>query len=183
MNKMRIISTVLMIFVWLVTAAFQPLPQAAWLARPTSIIPAALPADFSKLTPGNGDSVSPLEDVVLTWEASSPGVIYQYCSRPNKKACPANKWISVGSSTQATLQGLTPGNTYYWQVRAIANVGGEITEANQGTYWTFTVQSSALLPGAFGKSAPVDPSLDVDVNELGLSWETSPGATSYEYCY
>ncbi len=174
MNKMRIISTVLMIFVWLVTAAFQPLP----------ITPAAVdaPANFTKVGPAFGITVSST-DVLLQWNPSStPGVTYQYCVRANKSGC-ANekKWVTAGSNTSFPVQGLTPGITYYWQVRATDASG--TTEADSGAWWWFTVQSNANLPSAFAKLTPTDTSVSVPVTGLVISWGTSANADRYEYCY
>jgi hypothetical protein len=174
MNKMRMISTALVIFVWLVTAAFQPLP----------ISPAAVdaPDPFTKLAPANGSTNLLISGVTLQWTASSPGVTYEYCLKTSSNLkCPGPKWISAGSATSVPIQGLTPGVTYYWQVRATDSTG--TTEADSGAWFWFTTQSSANLPGAFSKLTPADTSLNMPVTGLDLTWGDSAGADRYEYCY
>ncbi len=175
MNKMRFISTLLVIFVWLVTAAFQPLP----------ISPAAVdaPDPFYKVAPANGSTNLLSGGVTLQWTASTAGVTYEYCLKANnnKPTCPGHKWISAGSAISVPLQGLTPGATYYWQVRATDATG--TTEADAGAWWWFTIQTNANLPGAFTKLSPTDASTNVPVTGLVLSWSTSARATRYDYCY
>ncbi|MFM8381116.1 MAG: hypothetical protein ACKOA6_03840 [Actinomycetota bacterium] len=39
-----------------------------------------------------------------------------------------------------TLSGLLGKTTYYWQVRAVNDSTGEITNANGGTWWSFRTQ-------------------------------------------
>ncbi len=173
MNKIRITSTVLIIFVWLVTAAFQPMP----------VTPAAVdaPAAFNKLAPTSGSTVPLAGGVKLEWDPSTSGATYEYCLKTNSNPkCPGRKWIYVGTDLFVNLQGLTPGVTYYWQVRATDATG--TTEANGG-WWSFTTQTNALLPGAFAKVTPADASLDVPVSSLTLSWDVSARATRYEYCF
>ncbi len=172
MYKFRRIGNFIIIFGWLVTTAFQPLPA--------SFAPAA-PADFGKIAPSFGNLYVPNVGTSLQWNPSTLGVTYQYCLRPNRSGCQDKKWIDAGTATSVPLQGLTPGLTYYWQVRATDATG--TTYADSGAWWWFTVQINANLPGSFGKIAPEDASLGVDVNGLLLSWGSSSGATRYDYCF
>ena len=71
------------------------------------------------------------------------------------------------------------GRTYYWQVRANNSLGSTYANGSETAYWSFTV---GLLPGAFSKTSPADGAINQPVS-LSLSWGTSSGATSYEYCY
>ncbi len=175
MQKMRIISSFLIIFGWLVTSAFQPLP----------ISPAAVdaPAAFTKVAPANGATGLSTTGVTLEWSSTLTNVTYQYCYRAGKSGCPGNKWVNVGTALSAPLPALTSGITYWWQVRAVDNTTQAITEADAGGWYWFSTLNNANLPGAFSKLTPPDASLDVAVSGLGLSWGVSARATRYEYCY
>jgi hypothetical protein len=136
----------------------------------------APPGAFSKSSPSNGataQSTSP----TLSWGSSSGATSYEYCY--NTSAACGSSWTSAGSSTSAGLSGLSSGTTYYWQVRARNAVG--TTDADSGTWWSFTTQTAAL-PGAFSKSSPSS-GATAQSTSLTLSWGSSSGATSYEYCY
>jgi hypothetical protein len=63
--------------------------------------------------------------------------------------------------------------TYYWQVRAGNNV--IYTEADGGTWWSFTTPSSA-----FSKTSPADGS---SIANPTLSWTASSGAERYLFCF
>ena len=76
------------------------------------------------------------------------------------------------------LGSLNPSTTYFWQVRAV-NPGGT-TDANAGTWWSFSTVPAA--PGAFSKTAPVNAAPNVSLAPT-LSWAGSSGAVTYEYCY
>ena len=137
----------------------------------------SLPGAFNKSAPGNGaagQSTSP----TLAWGASSGASSYEYCyDTGDNNACDAT-WISTGTNTSTGLSGLAIGTTYYWQVRA-KNAGGE-TYANGGAWWSFTTIPPA--PGAFDKISPANSATNVPL-AASLTWGTSAGATSYEYCY
>lgn len=180
MFKSRILGVLILFLSWLATTAFLPLNAAPSL--PAALSPAAVPADFGKASPLNGTTGLPTTGVVLHWNPSSAGVTYQYCLRTSP-SCPGPKWVTTGTVTQAPLTSLTPGVTYYWQVRAVDNATQAITYADSGAWWWFSVLSNANLPGAFDKIGPVDASTGVVNSGLALSWGTSTGATSYEYCF
>ncbi len=144
-----------------------------WWGFTTNIAP---PQDFSKSSPTNGGA-GVATNPTLTWSTSPGAAFYEYCcDTSNDNAC--SSWVSTGAVTRATISGLSNDTTYYWQVRA-ANGGGR-TYANTGAYWSFTTQG--LPPAAFSKSAPPNAATGVAVNP-SLSWGTSGGATSYEFCY
>ena len=88
---------------------------------------------LGKISPSNGAIDVPLSPT-LSWSTSDGATSYEYCysSAPG----PCTKWNPVGSDTSVTLSGLAPNYTYYWQVRAV-DAGGT-TEANGGTWWSFT---------------------------------------------
>jgi hypothetical protein len=96
------------------------------------------PGAFGKTAPANGASGQSLGPT-LSWGASSGATSYEYCvDTSNNGACDVS-WVSVGSSTSAVLSGLAPTRTYSWQVRAV-NAGGA-TQADAGTFWTFSTQN------------------------------------------
>jgi hypothetical protein len=132
------------------------------------------PAAFSKTGPANGATDVPTTPT-LSWEASSGATSYQYCYA-NYNGC--TNWVSVGTSTSVPIAGLGNSLPYYWQVRAVNAAG--ITQANSGTYWSFTTVGPA--PGAFSKVSPGNAATSVATNPT-LSWSPSNGATSYDYCY
>jgi len=71
--------------------------------------------------------------------------------------------------------------TYYWHVRAVNSSGTTYSDGGSTAFWRFT---TASLPGAFGKVAPVNNATGQPVN-VTLSWSTSvmTPAGNYEYCY
>jgi len=104
------------------------------------LAPLPLPAAFAKKSPTNAATAQPTS-VTLTWEASSGATSYEYCyDTADDYAC-ATSWTSAGENTSAALRGLTPGTTYYWQVRA-TNLAGT-TQADDGTWWSLTTQAAA----------------------------------------
>ena len=134
----------------------------------------AAPAAFNKTGPANaatGVAINP----TLSWAASTGATSYDYCYATTT-GC--TNWTSLGTVTSIGISGLNSNTIYYWQVRAV-NAGGN-TLANTGTYWSFTTIVAA--PAAFNKTSPANAATGVAINPT-LSWATSTGATSYEYCY
>jgi hypothetical protein len=104
----------------------------------------AVPAAFSKTNPLDGD-LSVTTHPTLSWGTSERAESYEYCYAIST-GC--TNWASTGLNSSVTLYGLIPGQTYYWQVRAI-NLGG-ITLADLGTYWSFdTIVYRTFLPLQF----------------------------------
>jgi protein involved in ribonucleotide reduction len=135
---------------------------------------AAAPGAFSKTSPTNG-AMGVSTNPTLSWDTSTDATSFEYCYDTTTGCM---DWVSAGTSTSVELTGLGNNQEYYWQVRAV-NAGGD-TQANSGTYWSFTTIVAA--PGAFSKTNPTNGATDVEVN-LTFSWDTSTNATSYEYCY
>ena len=100
----------------------------------TVTVPAAPPPLFSKLTPATG--ISNLgASVTLTWGTVSNAAFYVCVDTTNNNTCDTT-WYPTSIGTSRTFDGLTAG-TYYWQARA--TVGTTTTEADNGTWWSFTV--------------------------------------------
>jgi len=134
------------------------------------------PAAFGKSTPANGTtgvSLSP----TLTWETSAGADSYEYCLGSASGVCDLLDWTNVGENTSVALSDLNTATAYHWQARAV-NAGGA-TYADDGTSWSFTTVPDA--PAAFGKTAPADGAMNVSLSPT-LTWESSAGADSYEYC-
>jgi hypothetical protein len=97
------------------------------------------PGDFNKSAPANGATGQPANPT-LSWGASSNATSYEYCiDTSNNNACDTT-WTSTAASTSVGLSSLTPATIYYWQVRA--NNASGTTNANGGTWWTFTTATS-----------------------------------------
>jgi hypothetical protein len=143
---------------------------------------ASPPGAFNKSGPADGAmdvSTSP----TLFWEPSLGASSYQYCyDTSNDDAC--SSWTSNGAATSKSLSGLSAGTTYYWHVRAFTGSAGPTYSNGSSTaFWSFTTQSGPVqLPGAFSKSSPADGATGVSASP-NLSWGTSAGASSYQYCY
>jgi len=136
------------------------------------------PGSFGKTSPTNLASISGTS-VTLSWGTSSGASTYAYClDQVNDDACNGS-WVSVGSSTSATVNNLAQGAKYYWQVQATNTAG--TTDADAGAWRTFSVLPASQLPGAFSKSSPSNGATNVN-RSTTLSWGASAGATSYEYC-
>ena len=139
---------------------------------------ALLPGAFSKSAPVSG-SIGLVASPTLSWAASSGATSYEYCVDTTNDSFCGTSWVST-TSTSVTLSDLSSLTTYYWQVRAKNAIG--VTPANgdiSSTYWSFT---TGVLPGAFSKSTPINAATNQLFNPT-LSWGTSTGAASYEYCF
>jgi len=135
----------------------------------------ARPAAFSKAAPLSGETGQPTNPT-LSWSATSGADHYRYCNNTASGCVPG---ISMGVATSVTLSGLTPGTTYYWQVRACADAGCTLYTDADGGHWSYTI---AVTPSAFSKLAPADGATGQPAN-LMLSWGTASGVHHYRYCY
>lgn len=136
------------------------------------------PGSFSKISPSNGSpevSTSP----TISWSSSNGVTDYYYCyDTTDDNAC--NIWYGNGTSTSRVLSGLTAGTTYYWHVKAINSYGTTYSDGSPSAMWSFTTAGSA--PGSFSKLNPSNGVTGVATSPT-LTWQTSAGATSYEYCF
>jgi hypothetical protein len=158
---------------WINTDMAEPYLMASttWQSGPQP------PGAFNKLSPST-DSVGQPTSLTLDWENSSGVEYYEYCyDTTNDNACSA--WTSTGTNTSVGLSSLSTGTTYYWQVRAINGFGTAYANGSMTAYWNFTTGNP---PGAFVKTSPTNGATSVSTNPT-LSWGSSSGTTSYEYCY
>jgi hypothetical protein len=135
------------------------------------------PDSFVKKSPANEVDAVVLNPN-LEWEISDHALDYEYCiDTSDDNACETD-WISTGSSTSVTLSNLRYETTYYWQVRAVNNIGTK--EADDG-WWSFTT-ADGVAPGPFTKigyelKEPLD-----SLSKVTLNWTSSYGAYYYEVC-
>jgi peptide/nickel transport system substrate-binding protein len=136
------------------------------------------PGAFSKTSPVNGATGQPANPT-LSWGTSSDASSYQYCIDTTNDSTCNTTWTSTGMNTSVALSGLSSG-TYYWAVRSKNTAGTVVANKFNGVpWWSFIVSSS--LPGAFNKISPTNGATGQPSNPT-LSWGTSSGATSYQYC-
>jgi uncharacterized repeat protein (TIGR01451 family) len=135
------------------------------------------PSAFSKSTPLNGAAKQPIS-LTLSWAATDGADHYRYCNSSAISTCIPG--INAGTATSVTLNGLLPGATYYWQVRACADAGCTLfTNANSGAHWSYTV---AITPSGFNKTAPANGATN-QLTSITLMWSASTGTDHYRYCY
>ena len=98
------------------------------------------PGAFNKSSPSNGATNQPT-NLSLSWGTSSGATSYEYCyDSTNDNAC--SSWNSTGTATSASLSGLTPATTYYWQVRAKNNSGTTYANGSSTAFWSFSIQTA-----------------------------------------
>ena len=95
----------------------------------------ALPLDFSKRSPADGETVQGIK-VTLEWQSAGLGITgYYHCvDKTDNGICDGNQW-DWNDDINRTLFNLSPGSTYYWQIMACnseACIG-----ANGGQWWSF----------------------------------------------
>ncbi len=152
------------------TPTGQPPPSGA---SPRVMCPEPLPRLLRRIPPPGYHSRP-----TLTWGASSGATSYEYCyDTSNDNAC--SSWTSNGTNTSVALSGLSLNTTYYWHVRAANSFGTTYANGAASTFWSFTTGN---VPGAFAKTAPANAATGISLTPT-LTWGTSSGATSYEYCY
>jgi hypothetical protein len=128
------------------------------------------PGIFSKTSPSNG-AAGQARTATLSWTPVAGGSFEVCVDTTNNNTCDT-AWQPVGLPTTTTTSNL-PDGTYYWQVR---NVAAANTEANTGTWWSFSVGVQA-----FSKVAPANGTGGLS-SPVALTWTAFPGATSYQVC-
>lgn len=132
------------------------------------------PGAFGKSTPTEGVSAQSVAST-LTWTPSSGATGYSICiDDTDNDSCDASSFSDVGNAlyapaTAAYSSGLAPNKTYYWQVRARNSVGG-VTNANDGSWWSFSTLTSPATLAAYDSTLRVPkcatPSMTCDSGSL-----------------
>ncbi|MGA2503987.1 MAG: CARDB domain-containing protein, partial [Anaerolineales bacterium] len=137
----------------------------------------SLPGSFTKNTPSKA-AINQPADLTLNWGTSSNAFSYSYClDTANDNTCNTS-WTSTAANTSVDLSGLTPGITYYWQVRATNANGSTYGDGSSAAWWAFSIQP---IPGAFNKSNPINAATNQTVNPT-LTWGASSNVVYYQYC-
>jgi hypothetical protein len=138
---------------------------------PPLILPPVAPSLFN---PGNGSAHPHNYDLTFQWLFSSGADEYllEWWGGPYGTAQPCG-W---NSSVSCHIGTVAPGNTYYWHVKARSSGG----ESGWSSTWSVTIRP--VPPAAFNKISPADGAANQSTSPT-LSWGTSSGATSYDYCY
>jgi hypothetical protein len=126
-----------------------------------------LPAGFAKSSPATGATAQPTS-LTLQWQTSGGAASYEFCvDAVNNNTCDTS-WASSGANTSLPIGSLSVSTTYYWQVRARNSAG--VTEANAGTWWSFTTQ--IVGAGVSGKVTDLnsDGIADILLQHADLSW-------------
>ncbi len=118
------------------------------------------PGDFGKISPINAAPAEPT-DVTLSWGESANADSYQYCLDTSGDNTCDGSWTST-TSTSSTLNGLTPGTTYYWQVQAVNSSG--TTPADGGTWWSFIPSNTPMTVTVSLTSPPFTPPTPTPTN-------------------
>jgi serine protease len=102
----------------------------------TSTVPSGGPGDFGKTSPSNGENRLKSR-VTFSWQSSSGATGYEVCLDTALNRRCDGAWQPVGG-TSAAAPGLAGGTTFEGLVRAVAGSGA--TEADSGTFWTFSTR-------------------------------------------
>ncbi len=133
------------------------------------------PGSFGKTSPANTTNSQVPALQTLTWGTSTDSDHYEYCITTNKKGCTASgTWTSIaGTSVSLSAGTLLSNKTYYWQVRAVNDIGN--TLADNGTLWSF---KTLPLPSKPVLTAPAN-NFQTNDQTPDFSWNTTANAVSY----
>ena len=116
----------------------------------------------------------------LAWEGGDPDVgdTVNYDVYLAADQSPPSLLVCENASiTNCTPGALNYSTHYYWYVVATDNHG----KTETGSVWDFWTESEPL-PGSFNKTSPSHGAVELPTT-VTLVWQSSVGATSYEYCY
>jgi hypothetical protein len=122
------------------------------------------PANFSKTAPTDTSSSQPLS-LTLSWGTSTRATEYLYCYNTTGVCALPADWHTTGLLTSANISGLSESTLYHWQVIA-RNSGGD-TQANGGTFYTFSTQGPA--PTSQNQSFSMDEDASITGQQLASS--------------
>ncbi len=128
------------------TLGFGPTYADGAAASYGSFTTGGAPGDFGKSSPVHA-ALATDTGLILRWGSSTEAASYEFCfDTTDDGAC--SNWTDNGSSTSATLTGLTIGVPYFWQVRARNSLGfgSTFADASATAYWSFTVARRLFLP-------------------------------------
>jgi alpha-tubulin suppressor-like RCC1 family protein len=145
------------------------------------------PASFGKSMPANGtNALNPAANSIqLSWNSSGSATGYQVCVGTLPATCDVVDWLNVGNALNWTIDvALQPATAYWWQVRAVNNIGRAL--ADSGHWWYFSTAGSTTpgSPGSFVKVLPTSgaENMPFDTGGLALLWSSAANAASYEVC-
>ncbi len=123
---------------------------------------------FNKTSPLN-HAVLVDEMITLSWTPGSGLGSYEVCADTTDNGSCDTGWKPAESSTNHTLtvSALTPGSTYYWQVRALG--GADLHYADKGAWWSFTLNE-------------ISPRIDekLTTSTVTFDWSDVPEAVAYK---
>jgi hypothetical protein len=143
------------------------------------------PQPFSKLSPPTNLLYVPL-NTTLSWNTSTAASSYQFCwdttiHPDNDDTCSTDTgsgWVQ-NITTETNFLNLAPNQTYYWQVKAINNLGSVL--ADNGVWFHFS--TIPAQPSDFTKISPVNPTFNQPLTPWLYWWTPHNDNTTYEYCY
>jgi len=114
-----------------------------------------IPGSLRKISPENNTTGVPTS-LNLTWGSGSDVSYYLYCYDTINNSNCDRFWIAT-YSTNATISGLTPGITYYWEIVAVKPSGAIFLD--NGTWWSFSLTGnpSTVTPVPSLTASPVIP--------------------------
>jgi alpha-tubulin suppressor-like RCC1 family protein len=191
------------VLAWTINLALQPATPYWWQVRAVndngqalanggqwwyfSTANSSAPASFGKSMPANGtNALNPAANSIqLSWNSSGSATGYQVCVGTIPATCDVVDWLNVGNALNWTIDvALQPATTYWWQVRAVNNIGRAL--ADSGHWWYFSTAGSTTpgSPGSFVKVLPTSSAenMPFSTGSLALLWSSVANAASYEVC-
>jgi hypothetical protein len=132
---------------------------------------------FNKLAPENHSQDQHVNSLTLSWEEVDIAIGYQYCLVTAESCVDADYVAAAGTSV--TVNGLSYGTRYYWQVRA--NISTTATavwlyaNGSSTALWRFTTED-------LEKISPENGAIDQPITNLILDWGEVTDAIEYQYC-
>lgn len=145
----------------------------------------APPQPFGKLNPPDTNPVDVPLNTTLSWNASTGAAFYQFCwdkapHADNDDTCSTETgsgWVQ-NDTTETDHLSLQPNQTYYWQVKALNDLGSIL--ADNGVWFQFT--TIAAQPSDFTKISPVDGAIDQSLTPWLYWWTPTAENITYEFC-